>query len=145
MGEHVSLYLRNYITFCICICSICIFCFFCCAPKTRSNWFCVATPHLPALPFALQSRRLPLFGFYFPVGLLIVFIQTFFVFLFFSVFSPNSFSFNFISLSAQTFQLIVQLFKRKQYRALPCPHKVWKVRTQVKTKSESESESKSQK
>lgn len=67
MGEHVSLYLRNYITFCICICSICICCFFCCAPKTRSNWFCVATPHLPALPFALWSRRLPPFGFFSPI------------------------------------------------------------------------------
>lgn len=42
------------------------FCCFYCAPKTRSNWFCVATPHLPSLPFALWSRRLPPFGFFFP-------------------------------------------------------------------------------
>lgn len=144
---HVSLYLRNYIDLCMCICICSIYLSF--VVSAQNSFELVLCCHAPTAPlsplsnsFALWSRRLPPFGLFFTQSDCLLFLfRHFSVFLFFSVFSPNCFSFNFISLSAQTFQLIVQLFKRKQYRALSSAHKVWKLRSQVKKKSVSESES----
>lgn len=135
MGEHaveLNMYLCIYaitlISVCVSVSAAFIYLLLF-LPKTRSNWFCVATPQLPPLALCEAEDSRPLVFFCTRSA---CFLFLFRHFSFFSVFSPNCFSFNSISLSAQTFQLIVQLFKRKQYRALSSAHKVWKLRSQVK-------------